>query len=82
MKNSETLSMVTRNSQTKSNKSTYKWTHCNQTSHTKNCCFEIVGYSKWWDHNRDLGMKNTEHTSTTAIIETNVQGKEAKSASS
>ena len=30
-------------------KSTFKCTHYNKTGHTKSCCFEIVGYSDWWD---------------------------------
>ncbi|KAL6270466.1 hypothetical protein ACE6H2_027377 [Prunus campanulata] len=41
-------------------------THCNQTGHLKNRCFELVGYPDWWDHNRDPRKKN----STAAVADT------------
>uniref|UniRef100_A0A2N9E1A2 Uncharacterized protein n=1 Tax=Fagus sylvatica TaxID=28930 RepID=A0A2N9E1A2_FAGSY len=60
-------------------KSSYKCTHCDQTGHTKNRCFELVGYPEWWDHSRDPWKRNSKKTSTAAIVETktenNVAGK-------
>ena len=50
-------------------KSTFKCTHYNKVSHTKSRCFEIVGYSEWWDHNRDQRKKDSKKTSTAAIAE-------------
>ncbi|KAL6349018.1 hypothetical protein AAG906_033674 [Vitis piasezkii] len=44
-------------------KSTFKCTHCNKTGYTKICCFEIVGYPDWWDHNRDQRKKDSKKTS-------------------
>ncbi|XP_074370270.1 uncharacterized protein LOC141711595 [Apium graveolens] len=38
-------------------KSSYKCTHCNQSGHTKNRCYELVGYPEWWDHSRDSRKK-------------------------
>ncbi|KAH0753649.1 hypothetical protein KY290_023919 [Solanum tuberosum] len=55
------------------NKSTYKCTHCDQSGHTKDRCFEIVGYPKWWDHNRDSRKRNASKSSTAAIVETNAK---------
>ncbi|KAH0672644.1 hypothetical protein KY290_024878 [Solanum tuberosum] len=55
------------------NKSTYKCTHCDQPGHTKDRCFEIVGYPEWWDHNRDSRRRNASKSSTTAIVETNAK---------
>lgn len=51
-------------------KSSYKCTHCDQTGHTKNRCYELVGYPEWWDHNRDSRKKTFKNASTAAIIET------------
>ena len=48
-------------------KSTYKYTQCNQTNHTKSRCFELVRYPKWWDHSRDTQKKNLKRLSTVAI---------------
>nr|CAN61270.1 hypothetical protein VITISV_020532 [Vitis vinifera] len=60
-------------------KSTFKCTHCNKTGHTKSCCFEIMGYPDWWDHNHDQWKKDSKKTSTAAVaeikIETNVTEK-------
>ena len=50
-------------------KSTYKFTHCNQTSHTKNGCFELVEYPEWWDYSRDPQNWNSNEISTTKIVE-------------
>ena len=52
------------------NKSSYKCTHCDQTSHTKSRCYELVGYPEWWDHSRDSRKKNSKKASTAAIVET------------
>ena len=49
--------------------STFKCTQCNKTCHTKSRCFEIVGYSNWWDHNRDQRKKDSKKTSTTVVAE-------------
>jgi len=50
-------------------KSTYKCTHCNQNDYTKDCCFEIIGYPEWWDHNRDSRKKNSLKSPIAATIE-------------
>ena len=83
LEKSEASAMVTRNrsnqnrssqSQPKNtggvDKSTYKCTHCNQTGHTKSHCFELVGYSEWWDHSHDSRKKNSKRTSSAAVVET------------
>lgn len=57
-----------------SDKSTYKCIQCNQTSHTKSRCFELVGYLEWWDHNHDTLKKNSKRPSTVAIAETKSEG--------
>ncbi|RVX01203.1 putative mitochondrial protein [Vitis vinifera] len=49
--------------------STFKCTRCNKTGHTKSCCFKIVGYPDWWDHNRDQWKKDSKKTSTAAVAE-------------
>ncbi|KAK2975037.1 hypothetical protein RJ640_002466 [Escallonia rubra] len=54
-------------------KSTYKCTHCNQNGHTKNRCYELVGYPEWWDHNRDPRKRNSKRTSSTAVVETKIE---------
>ncbi|KAH0669559.1 hypothetical protein KY289_024052 [Solanum tuberosum] len=41
--------------------------------HTNDRCFEIVGYPKWWDHNRDSRRRNASKSSTIAIVETNAK---------
>ena len=51
-------------------KSSYKCTHCDQTSHTKNRCYELEGYPEWWDHSSDSRKKNSKKFSTAAIVET------------
>ena len=35
-----------------SKSSTYTCTHCGEVGHSKKWCYEIVGYSEWWDFNR------------------------------
>ncbi|KAK3023308.1 hypothetical protein RJ639_044530 [Escallonia herrerae] len=54
-------------------KSTYKCTHCNQNSHTKSRCYELVGYPEWWDHNRDPRKRNSKRTSSIAVLETKTE---------
>ena len=54
-------------------KSSYKCTHCDQTSHTKSRCYELVGYPKWWDHSRDSRKKNSKKASIAAIVETKTE---------
>ncbi|KAK2988057.1 hypothetical protein RJ640_001998 [Escallonia rubra] len=54
-------------------KSTYKCTHCNQNGHTKNRCYELVGYPECWDHNRDPRKRNSKRTSSTAVVETKTE---------
>ena len=56
------------------NKLTLKCIHCNKTGHTKNRCFEIVGYQDWWDHNCDQRNKDSEKAST-LIVATDYDGK-------
>jgi len=56
---------------TTGDKSTYKCTYCNQNGHTKDRCFEIVGYLKWWDHNCDSRKKKSNKIPTTTTIESN-----------
>lgn len=51
---------------TQSDKSTSKCTHCNQTGHSKNRCFELIGYPDWWDPTRHRNSKRP----TTAIAQT------------
>ena len=55
------------------NKSSYKCTHYDQTGHRKSRCYELVGYSKWWDHSRDSWKKNSKKASTAAIVETKTE---------
>ena len=51
-------------------KSSFKCTHCHQKGHTKERCFELVGYPDWWDHNRDSRKKNPRKMSTATVAET------------
>ena len=44
-------------------KSTLKCTHYNKTGQIKSHCFKLVGYPKWWDHNRELHKKDSMKTS-------------------
>lgn len=72
-RNSDATVMVTRNRTKKSKgveKSNYKCTRCDQTGHTKDRCYELVGYPKWWDHNRASWKKNSKHSSFAAIAKT------------
>ncbi|KAL3523631.1 hypothetical protein ACH5RR_016465 [Cinchona calisaya] len=42
------------------------------SGHTKDCCYELVGYPEWWDHSRAYRKKNSKKTPTAAIAETNI----------
>ncbi|KAL5542845.1 hypothetical protein UlMin_010555 [Ulmus minor] len=66
----ETSAMVAR-SQPKKNtdKSTSKCAHCHKKGHTKDRCFELVGYPDWWEHNRDSRKKNSKSTSLATAAE-------------
>ncbi|XP_062105672.1 uncharacterized protein LOC133817231 [Humulus lupulus] len=48
-------------------KASLKCTHCNQTGHTKNRFFELIGYPDWWD---PTGHRNARRPSTIAISQT------------
>lgn len=83
-RNSEASAMLARNRSNQNrlnhpnitngtNKPTYKCTQCNQTVHTKSCCYELGGYPEWWDHSHDTWKKNSKKTSTTVIVETKPQ---------
>ena len=63
------------------NKLTLKCIHCNKTGHTKNRCFEIVGYQDWWDHNCDQRKKDSKKTSTAAVAEIKTEANVAEKAS-
>ncbi|CAL5398040.1 unnamed protein product [Camellia sinensis] len=58
-------------------KSTYKCTHCNQFGHTKNRCFELVGYPEWWDPSRDPRKRNSKAIPTAAVVQTQSEDDEA-----
>ena len=61
--------------------STFKCTQCNKTGHTKSRCFEIVGYSDWWDHNHDQRKNDSKKTSTAAVAEIKTKANVAEKAS-
>ena len=46
-------------------KSSIHCTHCRKKGHTKEQCFEIIGYSDWWDTRK----KNTKQELKTAVAE-------------
>ncbi|KAH0781748.1 hypothetical protein KY290_001346 [Solanum tuberosum] len=73
LEKSEAATIVNRMRSKGINKSTYKCTHCDQSGHTKDRCFEIVGYPEWWDHNCDSRRRNASKSSTAAIVETNAK---------
>ena len=54
-------------------KSTLKCTHCNKTGHIKSRCFEIVGYSEWWDHNHEQRKKDSKKALATTIVEIKIE---------
>ncbi|KAI4357417.1 hypothetical protein L6164_001365 [Bauhinia variegata] len=45
-------------------------THCNQTGHPKDCCYELVGYPEWWDHSRASKKRNPKNISNIAKANT------------
>jgi transposase InsO family protein len=53
-----------------SKKSIFKCTHCDQSGHTKDRCFELVGYPEWWDHTRDSRKRQSDKASTVAMVTT------------
>ena len=73
--NSEAAAMMTLN-KTKTNngaaKLAYKCTRCNQFGHTKECCYELVGYPNCSDHNLAPQRRNTKKTRPiVSAVETN-----------
>ncbi|KAH9751848.1 retrovirus-related pol polyprotein from transposon RE1 [Citrus sinensis] len=62
---SETSAMITRQQPQRKfvDKSSLHCTHCRKKGHTKEQCFEIIGYPGWWDTRK----KNTKHGSKTAV---------------
>lgn len=66
---------------------TYSCTHCGETGHIKNRCYEIVGYPEWWDFSKKPRKKigkaavattEDEHPSTGAsanVAQTGIVGK-------
>ncbi|GMP33172.1 hypothetical protein CsSME_00006609 [Camellia sinensis var. sinensis] len=71
--NSEASTIVIQNHYYWYNKSSYKCTRCNPSGHTKNRCYELVGYPEWWDYSRDSWKMNSKKTSTAAIVETKTE---------
>ncbi|KAG5545139.1 hypothetical protein RHGRI_017567 [Rhododendron griersonianum] len=55
-------------------KQSYKCTHCDQTGHTKERCYELVGYPEWWDHSRDSKKRGSGQNATAALTEGKVNG--------
>ena len=55
-------------------KQSYKCTHCDQTGHTKERCYELVGYPEWWDHNCDSKKRGIGRNTTAALTEGTVDG--------
>ncbi|KAH9718177.1 cytochrome P450 family 96 subfamily A polypeptide 10 [Citrus sinensis] len=64
---SETSAMIARQQPQRKfvDKSSLHCTHCKKNGHTKEHCFEIIGYPDWWDTRK----KNTKHESKTAVAE-------------
>ncbi|KAH9783645.1 hypothetical protein KPL71_009401 [Citrus sinensis] len=64
---SETSAMIARQQPQRKfvDKSSLHCTHCRKNGHTKEQCFEIIGYPDWWD----IRKKNTKHGSKTAVAE-------------
>ncbi|PNX91449.1 hypothetical protein L195_g047580, partial [Trifolium pratense] len=69
IRDSETAAMMTRNRH-RPVKSVDKCTHCDQTGHVKERCFELVGYPDWWDHSR-APKKRGSKNAFAAAAETN-----------
>ncbi|KAH9666171.1 retrovirus-related pol polyprotein from transposon RE1 [Citrus sinensis] len=64
---SETSAMIARQQSQRKfvDKSSLHCTHCRKKGHTKEQCFEIIGYPDWWDTRK----KNTKHGSKTTVAE-------------
>ncbi|KAH9689179.1 retrovirus-related pol polyprotein from transposon RE1 [Citrus sinensis] len=64
---SETSAMIARQQPQRKlvDKSSLHCTHCRKKGHTKEQCFEIIGYLDWWDTRK----KNTKHGSKAAVAE-------------
>ncbi|XP_026415225.1 uncharacterized protein LOC113310693 [Papaver somniferum] len=58
-----------RYSKTEVDKSSLKCTHCNQSGHTIDMCFELVGYPDWWDQYLDR-KKETKKNSGAPMAST------------
>ncbi|XP_058180009.1 uncharacterized protein LOC131298542 [Rhododendron vialii] len=55
-------------------KQSYKCTHCDQTGHTKERCYELVGYPEWWDHSRDSKKRGSGWNAAAALTKGKVDG--------
>ncbi|KAG5512959.1 hypothetical protein RHGRI_038628 [Rhododendron griersonianum] len=55
-------------------KQSYKCIHCDQIGHTKERCYELVGYPEWWDHSRDSKKRGSGQNATAALTEGKVDG--------
>ncbi|KAJ1386643.1 gag-polypeptide of LTR copia-type [Sesbania bispinosa] len=67
---SDSTAMMTRKQakQSKgSEKGNYKCTQCNKDGHTKERCYEIIGYPEWWDHSR-ASKKNSKRNPTVVVV--------------
>ena len=62
-------------------KFTLKCTHCNKIGDIKSRCFELIGYSKWWDHNRGQRKKDSKKALTLTIVEIKIEDNVAEKAS-
>ena len=72
--------MMTRNRQRPgkgTDKSAYNCTHCDQTGHSKDRCYELVGYPEWWDHSR-APKKRGSKNAFAAAAETNANDDNGK----
>ena len=58
------------NSRKNTDKSTSKCIHCHKKGHTKDRCFELVGYLDWWEHNHNPRKKNSKLTSLATSAKT------------
>ncbi|XP_039685419.1 uncharacterized protein [Medicago truncatula] len=80
-KDFESAAMMTRNRQRPSkgtDKSAYKCTHCDQTGHSKDRCYELVGYPEWWDHSRAPKKRGSKNAFAAAAAETNANDDNGK----
>ncbi|PWA66204.1 hypothetical protein CTI12_AA220330 [Artemisia annua] len=67
--------MVSRNGPQKGKKSTGKknsftCTHCGEEGHSKQRCYEIIGYPEWWDFTKKPRKKLSHATVATSAQET------------